>query len=197
MKERPILFSAPMVRALLDGRKTQTRRIVKFKSDPPRTIFQLIGRDDAPTGGWFFSDPIYERVGRSGNFCPKGVPGDRLWVRETTVVHGSIREQLCGYVADGCKRTEPWEKTIPAIHMLRIHSRITLEITEVRVQRLQEIGVRDAIAEGADAVPPFPASVTAPEDFLTGYRQLWESINGPGSWAANPWVWAITFKAVA
>jgi hypothetical protein len=93
---------------------------------------------------------------------------------------------------------EPEDQMIwtPSIFMPRWASRITLEITEVRVQRLQEIAVRDAIAEGPEPAPPFPASAVAPEDYLVGFRDLWESINGKGSWGSNPWVWALTFKRV-
>lgn len=127
-----------MVKATLAKTKFQTRRIMKGQ---PYTL---------RTEGWGFPT-------RKGGFvsakmilddCPYGKPGDRLWVREATVVHGSIREQLNGYIADGCTRTESWEKQMPSIHMRRSHCRIVLGITDVRVQRLQDISEEDAIAEG-------------------------------------------------
>lgn len=156
------------------------------------------------------------------NECPYGKPGDRLYVKEawkTAQVNDALSPKqmikACRdagwksgkawapieYLADGHRDNfDTFAKQLGRYRHARFmpsdYSRITLEVTDVQVQRLQEISVRDAIAEGAPAVPPFPASVTAPEDHLTGFRKLWESINGPGSWDANPWVWAVSFKVV-
>lgn len=192
MKERPILFSGPMVRAILDGRKTQTRRIAKPQPD-------LLTTDSRPA--W-----STER----GAMCPYGWPGDRLWVKETICrVHPYDDDSV--YAADGeptFADAWPWKsKTLPAIHCPRGLSRITLEITGVRVERLRDISEKDALAEGVDQSSlwvPGPRGTLIPQEgkTLTGshptarhaFSCLWESINGDGSWARNPWVWVIEFK---
>lgn len=195
MKERPILFSAPMVRALLAGTKTQTRRIAKPVRHPD------LGNVYTPGALVLEHEPqhVIERC------CPYGQPGDRLWVRET-FGHFERNENFkpgCDvfFRADGnCLELEPWR---PSIHMPRWASRILLEITDVRVERLQDISREDAQAEGCDHNDPCDhvrhscASIGCQgPDYRVGYRQLWEQINGAGSWAANPWVWAITFRRV-
>ena len=180
MKERPILFSAPMVRAILDGRKTQTRRIVKQKHLP--FLENITGN---------FLDGKWDQ-----RPFPYGKPGDRLWVRETFCYHDDLAMYL--YKADDvtcCK----WK---PSIHMPRNASRILLEITGVRVERLQDISEEDAIAEGCIKFPfEDDHAYTFYDDDKTGhathtgaYRKLWESLNGPGSWDLNPWVWVVEFK---
>ena len=181
MKERPILFSAPMVRAILDGRKTQTRRIVKQKHLP--FLENITGN---------FLDGKWDQ-----RPFPYGKPGDRLWVRETFCYHDDLAMYL--YKADDvtcCK----WK---PSIHMPRIASRILLEVVNVRVERLNDISEEDAIAEGINLPSPYVGigmdgevieSETIswmPSDY---YKELWESINGPGSWDLNPWVWVVEFK---
>jgi hypothetical protein len=213
-KERPILFSGPMVRAILDGRKRQTRRVVK--SQPPEWAICAEEHMD----GWFFHDkhgdtedlwfyPDYESAGLQ---CPQGKPGDRLWVRETFRAWREIGERggewdLCegplvpefpgdafDYAADHVGSRFPWR---PSVHMPRWASRITLEITGMRVERLHELSEADALAEGCEArrsndgydIDPFH-DMSASDSFA----ELWESINGPCSWAANPWVWVIEFK---
>ena len=216
MKERPILFSAPMVRALLEGRKTQTRRVVK---SPSNIVDDQVHK--------VVSAPHYEH-GMPGQFvalnaiggiaskafsplsfsCPYGVPGDRLWVRETIWHHArngrGLPDHDCGgwcYAANGSPESG-W-KRISSIHMPRWASRLTLEITNIRVERVQEISEEDARAEGVlgesvecDVAADPPGQIA----FVTRYRQpymrLWDSINGVGSWVSDPWVWAITFKAV-
>jgi hypothetical protein len=208
MRERPILFSAPMIRALLDGRKTQTRRIAKLND---------AGRVKLPGSpkNWHPDDP------NAAMACPYGQPGDRLWVRETFYCddfeypHGP-RERLKSelyYRATDCLadgRTlpgfalesfvPPWR---PSIHMPRWASRITLEITDVRVERLNAISEADAIAEGLIYRPAIEAWSASSSDAWPTFRDprrsfagLWESINGQGSWDANPWVWAITFRRI-
>ena len=195
MKERPILFNAPMVRAILDGRKTVTRRVVK-----PQPAGEI--RRGEPDFNHWIDTKYWERqnqkenrgIGTRGFACPYGQPGgDRLYVRET-FGHFERNENFAPgcevfYRADGeSLAVEPWR---PSIHMPRWASRITLEITSVRVERLQDISVADAIAEGCPGGEHGDRYAA-----LEQYRALWESINGPGSWDANPWVWAITFKRV-
>jgi hypothetical protein len=196
MKERPILFSAPMVRALLDGSKTQTRRVVK-----PRDLAWM----DEHQG---------LREANNATRCPYGQPGDRLWVRETHAPQadcwGSWERWLRGaggeapilhYAADfkpfqndnGFVIRKPFiEKWRPSIHMPRWASRIDLEVTGVRVERLQDIGESDCYAEGIRH-----ADVWGDGTAVGFYRTLWEQINGAGSWAANPWVWVIEFRRIA
>lgn len=177
MKERPILFSAPMVRALLAGTKTQTRRMVKPQ---PRILAGelLCWKDDALT-----DDQMAE-------LCPYGQPGDRLWVREAWMdlrgVDGAVGPCMYratfGNAPDGGK----WR---PSIHMPRWASRITLEVTGMRVERLQDITRGDAMAEGC----PFP-NLQDGDSPVRWYEYLWRAINGPDSWDANPWVWVVEFK---
>jgi hypothetical protein len=207
VKERPILFSGPMVRAILDGRKTQTRRVAKHPlfleakrvcSYKQQSEFDLIFEDD--------SGAIV--------LCPYGKPGDRLWVRETffpvhTVKHepkfaAVIPEIL--YRADYEDR-EPDRSVIaphhwkPSIFMTPALSRITLEVVSVRVERLQDISEADAIAEGVEQVGGGRYWLGAPGLVPSGtaaqaYYELWESINGAGSWPKNPWVWVVEFQLV-
>lgn len=193
MTERPILFSAPMIRALLADTKTQTRRVVKMRSH-----HQIEQRDDGQNWPWMYDS---ERNADWWMPCPHGQPGDRLWVRETWRVCGGREYEYqqdrtsVMYRATHQESGFPltWEsyKWRPSIFMPRWASRITLEIAGVRVERLQEISEADAIAEG------IPSGDVSPPDMARfAYRQLWESINGHGSWDANPWVWVIEFKRV-
>lgn len=197
MKERPILFSAPMVRALLAGTKTQTRRIVKPQ----------------PQGGWSSGDhgcscDARENVGP----CPYGKAGDRLWVKETwkaDQIWDDFRPldipegEAILYTADEhATRIIPfgWGRGRPSIFMRRWMSRITLELTSVRVERLNDISEGAARDEGCvfdgaywhghEGMAAFHSSYGA-------YADLWESINGPGSWATNPWVWVLSFRRVS
>lgn len=235
MRERPILFNGPMVRALLDGRKTQTRRVVKLA--PPADADEVFfwSGEDLRRAGWpNVSEPGMwaRRNGRDGYIqhigrCPYGVPGDRLWVRETHLIydaHGQHRADgerwgpwgglptrlsedrtKIAYFREGFDRCDPghWR---PSIHMPRWASRLTLEITEVRVERLQDISAADAEAEGVREPSIGPIHVFSqggsgaldPEkaDPLLLWQILWRFINGEDSWAANPWVWAITFRVI-
>ena len=214
MKERPILFSAPMVRAILAGTKTQTRRIVK----PHRNDDSFV-LEDHGYGWWPYRSEDGESSVMSDGCeyrlpCPYGAIGDQLWVRETLEVVPNWG--MLFYVASGpdeYKITDPRAdaliekygdhyhandgKRIPSIYMPRWASRITLEITNVRVERLQEISEEDAIAEGAKPylLPVHPARESLRH--VDGYAQLWEQINGPGSWDANPWVWVVCFRRVS
>lgn len=185
MKERPILFSGAMVRAILDGRKTQTRRLVKCP-----VWVGGIADDERPS-----YTHVYGAVATVIP-CPYGQPGDRLWVRESFTLCESIRAD--GHRAPLYRATsivDAEAKWKPSIHMPRWASRLTLEIVSLRVERLQDITEADAILEGiedkqmVDGVPMWTSAVEA-------YADLWDSINGEGSWAANPWVWVVEFTAV-
>lgn len=205
MKERPILFSAPMVRAILDGTKTQTRRLVKMKSH-----HQIEQRDDGSNWPWMYDG---ERDADWWMPCPHGQPGDQLWVREawrTSLAYELTKPseipagEPLGYEADGEGNLFLGNagKLRPSMFMPRWASRITLEITSVRVERLQEISQEDAKSEGAWG--PDESIVTRVADYFgvdefgvnpkLAFQMLWESINGPESWAANPWVWVVEFK---
>lgn len=220
MKSRPILFSGAMVRALLNGSKTQTRRLVKWSGVDAGLNLNFTGlRAGVAPNGWVLSAPT--RTSSEWRCkptpCPYGNPGDRLWVRETLALYGhnamplgpmpqqnELRQLVWGYAADGSKNST---RRVPAIHMPRWASRITLEITEVRVERLQHISEADAAAEGVemlrvDAGPlwlDYLSSKWGERNYTTtspktSYRTLWEKLNGDGSWDANPWVWSLTFK---
>ena len=202
MTSRPILFSAPMIRALLAGTKTQTRRAVKW----PEWVKD---HDDAVRGlnvglrVGLFRDGLPTKVFG----CPYGQPGDELWVRETIkrVPANSAMWDAAIYAADDAPTsldTWTWERgVLPAIHCPRGLSRITLRVTSVRCERLQAISEADAMAEGAahristggDLAGAFDTCDT-PINYRAHFRDLWESINGAGSWAANPWVWCVGFE---
>lgn len=202
MKERPILFSAPMVRALLAGTKTQTRRVVKPQppADWDRNCWYR-----APVWGWTRNEVPSAEWHKVR--CPYGQPGDRLWVREAFMhepadycweasVSIPCRPAETVYRADhdGDTRGAGWK---PSIHMPRALSRITLEVTAVRVDRLQDISDAHAVAEGVSPRQPAAASgIYITGQYRLGFRDLWESINGPGSWDANPWVWVVEFQRV-
>ena len=206
MKERPIIMRADDVRAILAGTKTQTRRIAKLSS---------AGRVERGGRNWHVDDPD------AAFACPYGQPGDRLWVRESLrfVRVGENYHEHAVYAADGvrvprCPDLLPQfcdgmafglARSVPSIHMPSWASRITLEITGVRVERLQDISKEDVIAEGVNRIAhgregyfyhatrtePHPKNWCYPDD---AYRDLWEQINGPGSWDANPFVWVVEFR---
>ncbi|ERY35750.1 hypothetical protein [Pseudomonas aeruginosa] len=202
-QERPILFNDQMVRAILEGRKTVTRRVVTPQPDflgsmvDPNTPFKTL---DAG---------LHARI-----TCPYGQPGDRLWVREAWAADAqvdaiapsdlsqgepiwypadlSVRQTGCSMISKGRVR--------PSIHMPRWASRILLEITAVRVERLQDISKEQAKAEGVRDVGEGSFDVEDSKHFAADPREsfasLWSSINGESSWDANPWVWVVEFKRV-
>ena len=209
MKERPILFSGEMVRAILDGRKTQTRRIVKPQP-------KLFGGDDNHLGEWWM--PV-GGIHRERWHCPYGKPGDRLWVKEAFgeskvrdlsvtdrihLVHKAWRYKadaeiestdgifVCGRRDDGKAirtRADLYKWTSP-LFMPREASRITLEITNIRVERLQDISFADVNAEGLDTRDRFTS-------WAVPFIGLWDKINGKKHpWASNPWVWVVEFKTI-
>jgi len=219
MKERPVLFSATMVRAILDGRKTQTRRIIK-----PQPYIDEMGNFcwNGENFGQDFNGPCIQAIASpipssktKRVRCPYGKPGDRLWVRETHWM--DKRDILCavmdldGFAVDAhpagrnkfvkdfdsLKNNKFWKKR-PSIHMPRIASRILLEITGVRVERLQDISECDAKAEGSYVCDYFGRRLLDQSSnqgcYKWGYRSIWESLNGTGSWDLNPFVWVIEFK---
>lgn len=195
MKERPILFSGPMVRALLAGTKTQTRRVANKPVKHPD-----LGNLYSPGALVLENEPqhVIERA------CPYGQPGDRLWVRESGWERPDRTQRMLQegadtwapyyYAADGENGEElrSWGfKVRPSIHMPRTASRILLEIVGVHVERLNEINRGDAMAEGC----PFQ-NMSEGYDPRKWYADLWEQINGTGSWESNPWVWVVEFKRV-
>jgi hypothetical protein len=207
MKSRPILFSAPMVRALLAGTKTQTRRLVK--PQPPFGCRYLInGANNAALCQSLDNPAVWVPITPSSVDhrlpCPYGQPGDRLWVKEThrfgigwdkskpTQIPpaASIRYEADGALRGDIQKIEAG-KARPSLFMRQAFSRLTLNIAEIRLERLQAITEADARAEGV--TPPSCPQVGTARD---AYRVLWELLNGPGSWALNPYVWVLTFRRV-
>lgn len=232
MKERPILFSASMVLAILDGRKTQTRRLLKADAE---TLASL-GKHT----GWVWHGGVDGDGGVSVEVnggtlsvplrSPYGSTGDHLWVRETwagvrvgrhapVFYRASCADDACDFAdpRDGSIRRVKIAKWRPSIFMPREASRITLEIAEVRVQRLQEVTAADACDEGAadilDPGHPLRAECYAKRGKWTGdekqdingpfagavdaFATLWDSVNGKRApWATNPWVWCLTFRRI-
>lgn len=192
MKERPILFSGEMVRAILDGRKTMTRRVIKPQPDNVTTGPTPMGANWMAWG----MDGIVRDL-----WCPYGQPGDRLWVRETfaTDIQGCPGEYGLSYRADHIdpRGDGPTRiKWTPGIHMFREYSRINLEITNVSVERLQDITEDDAIAEGVQYFIASGKMTRSEMSMRSAFAGLWDSINlkrGYG-WDTNPWVWVIEFK---
>lgn len=204
-QERPILFSAEMVRAILreESPKTQTRRVVTLRE---------FGVTDTPGYDFRFRDRrLFWHNYRAADFiarrCPYGKPGDRLWVRETFCVvddteHGG--ERWVDYRAtprysehhpagwDSAPNDAEALKWKPSIHMPRWASRITLEVTDIRVERVQDIGTLDAMAEGAAPLPVVGGTAS----YTHGFRVLWDSINAKRGygWDVNPWCWVVTFR---
>lgn len=221
IKERPILFSEPMVRAILEGRKTQTRRIVKWKLRQKGLNLGFSGLE----AGFYHSDLVAScyvlRSRGAGDcwndrtwpvHCPYGQPGDRLWVRESFSFGISDNPADKGQVAfmfgeegdglhpDSPKDSAQWCRTWkrkPSIFMPRWASRITLEVTAVRVERLQQISEADAKAEGVKPLPKDPEWTGSLH--RASFQFLWNDINGwrgIRSWDSNPWVWVIEFRRV-
>jgi hypothetical protein len=214
MKERPILFSGPMVRAILDGRKTMTRRMVAWPVK--RWMFcddyngSEIDQWRLQADGWQGWGYVTAHNGvlapcHPPIICPYGKPGDRLWVREKFTVCPSVNDDF-DIIYDADDALTNWrdnahkmaypirDKTYPSIHMPRWASRLTLEVVAVRVERVQEVTEADAWAEGVDREDQgceFPTG-------RDGFQGLWDSINSARGyeWASNPWVWVVEFRKV-
>lgn len=228
MTERGMIFNGEMVRAILDGRKTQTRRIMKIQPEHSglglrRVTDSKNGNDDGKYF-WSSSDACGLKARSKSFTCPFGAVGDRIWVRETfqgplfdyeqmeSYLEDSSKfekPEFCQYAADGKPAPEYYDADDnlrhgwrPSIHMPRWASRILLEITDVRVERLREISQADAEAEGVGKLkkgfwknyqPGWTEfQLTARGSFAT----LWKSIYGDESWYADPWVWVIEFKRI-
>lgn len=205
--ERPIIFSAPMVRAILAGRKTQTRRVISSRFPTSRGAAPMV------EAGCPFA---FNATGYEDNIkCPYGRAGDRLWVKETFKPIGASRPagywtdpkwigRECFYAADGDCPTWATGKWKPSIFMPRWASRLTLAVEAVRVERLQEITPEDASAEGIDVNCPgcsgecgHPIPRAEGRNMRLEWSCLWDSINGKRApWASNPWVWVVTFRRV-
>jgi hypothetical protein len=203
--ERPILFSAPMVRAILDGTKTQTRRVVTvpWHKSTRALPYEPYWVDD--DGELLFCDEYGDYHTATRCMAPYGHPGDRLWVRETHAPayfddgRPGFRADWTGAAAD----VVPEPKWKPSIFMRRHDSRITLDVTSVRIERLHKITAEDARAEGVQLGVQMPCRVNGEPgtvvifDPIKAYAVLWDSINGkrPGcAWADNPWVWRVAFE---
>ena len=238
IKERGIIFNGEMVRAILSGSKTQMRRVIKS----PATTLQNNGTNCIvyrEAGDPWYKDYVFSMRGHSGVWndytlpqflalCPFGQVGDRLWVRETFRVHSratdvatiaykaserqSWTQQVARVPIELCTKQVSPEAWTPSIHMPRWASRITLEITDIRVERLNDISEADAINEGLikEAYDwrssEFPMANVAYRTYLESerrysspkqcYQSLWESIYGQDSWQSNPFVWVVEFKRV-
>jgi len=219
-KAHPILFSTPMVQAIMEGRKTQTRRVVKPQPSDNwmQNVFSL-----CPTYNMYRSNGeqmFWLSDGKDDEIkCPYGKPRDLLWVRETSIINKNSCRRF--FVADGYHKSIseetgkpfPYEKVVPSIFMPKMAARIWLEITNIKVERLQDISAADAINEGVnfydddvigrcykDYMGDASGYGNSDVDFhtthnpITSFQTLWQSINGEESWNANPWVWAIEFK---
>lgn len=235
IKEKGLIFNSEMVRAILDGRKTQTRRIMKVQPENSelglsRVVESKNGIDD---GKYFWSQSDATGLkSRSKPFaCPFGTVGDRIWVREAFRVHSratdvatlvykasernSWTEQTHRVPVAVCNKPATPEKWTPSLHMPRWASRILLEITDVRVERLNAISPEDAESEGLErtnftgfgdepGLPSYPEPDVYFDPLKKQWKEyppeafagLWESIYGEGSWQANPWVWVIKFKRI-
>lgn len=227
MADRPIIFKGEMVRAILDGRKTQTRRVVKPQpvraEGWPFLVFPKNEREADDRSGWVWPNAKAEILEQ----CRYGQAGDSLWVKEDFAAIGDEDKHVVHYLASHSGRGGGWKE---AAEMPRWASRITLEITDVRVERLQEISEEDARAEGVftdemrpeerdfernthfcpkcagtglyDDIHPESLGVLPDQDCeecrtaKKRFQHLWESINGPESWEANPWVWVVTFRQI-
>lgn len=225
VKAKPILFSAPMVRAILDGKKTQTRRVLKVAPHPAVKdwVVDSEGRAAARAHSEAVAQQYVTTFPHGRVLCPYEI-GTHLWVRETWLqfdkchwedstapkdwlsrTFGVPRRNACAYRADTSSdgeevRQEYGYKWKPSIHMPRWASRINLEVTGVRVERVQDITEADAIAEGALTLGKVLATpgTDVNDAARTFFQMLWDKLNKPRGfgWDANPWVWVIEFKRV-
>lgn len=197
MKERPILFSTPMVRAILEGRKSQTRRIIKPQPEYSEGMSKwVLYPKQHPT--------VYADLINAYKYCPYGQPGDVLWVRETWFDAGYYFIYRADSTDDGFK----WR---PSIFMPKVASRLKLKVTDIRVERVQDITEEDALREGVEYMDnqmvegeddpcriycDYTDNETILMSAKSSYKSLWKSINGKDSWESNPWVWVIEFERI-
>ena len=215
MKERGLIFNGEMVRAILDGRKTQTRRIMKIQ--PSDGFHPTHNGYDLDLNAHWYTPGVVDKNGylqpakkdvfgvadeNEGYTCPFGAVGDRIWVRETWAEAGAGAPDLKLYRADYPEHLPTHYENVPpaddirwtpSIHMPRWASRLTLEITGVRVERLRDLSEDDAKSEG---ITPPSGGVLPGWEYRINFRDLWMSIYGADNWEANPWVWVIEFKVV-
>lgn len=207
MNSTPILFNSDMVRAILSGTKTQTRRAIKPK------------KHGVIVGSGCVNGIAIERINEyefSTVLCPFGTVSDQLWVRETCSAHERVSDHLDGVLYNADNEWIPIENTqaaadqwvslnyyrgkrgalVPSIHMPKWASRITLQITNVRIERLNDISESEAQDEGAQRGCYHLYSGTEPESYRQAFASLWERVNGAGSWNINPWVWVIEFEVL-
>ena len=215
MKFKPILFKTVIVRAILEGRKTQTRSIIKFKSLDPAAVGAV--HPDGSGKGWIAwqpgknvtpEDTKVAYPGEVGFKCPHGAVGDVLWVRETWCWPEFLGPEDRGWIYKASDNGEAWEKSDenwkwrPSIFMPKTACRLFLQITKIRVERLSEISEANAIAEGCwldKSVGPPGYTVYGMPHWFTAkecFENLWVGINGLKSLEANPWVWVLTFKLI-
>lgn len=219
MNIKPILFSTEMVQAIIEGKKTQTRRIVKPNPEGPAAIYPGISFCKAHVNEyaqlrytWEYKSPSGEVYGDGSgycNHCPYGMIGDILWVRETFVKacqwngDGEMLSLKYYYRADNNWSNMDWydeksdsttssPKWKPSLFMPKVVCRLFLKITDIRVERLQDISEQDAISEGAIPMHLDDFGNTF-KTYKRGFQSLWESINGADSWQSNPFVWVISF----
>ena len=206
MKERPILFSSSMVLAILEGRKTQTRRVVKpqpWRNSVGQWLWERRKGEQIPFNP-DLNEKLYPRT-KLQHVCPYGVPGDALWVKETfqetaamNICHKADSEVVYRATDPDWEEYDGW-KWRPSIFMPRKFSRITLEVKEVRVERLQDISEEDCLAEGCPDELGSEYCVDGMSSRKAWYADLWDSINnqrGHG-WESNPFAWVITFHAIS
>ncbi|HDS7133352.1 TPA: hypothetical protein QH369_000084 [Klebsiella aerogenes] len=212
MKERGMIFNGEMVRAILDGRKTQTRRIMKVQ--PSDGFHPTHNGYDLDLNAHWYTPGVVDKNGylqpakkdvfgvadeNEGYTCPFGAVGDRIWVRETWNKYGGLLTYRADYdwIEDMKKEMSChgyYPKWSPSIHMPRWASRLTLEITGVRIERLRDLSEDDAKSEG---ITPPSGGVLPGWEYRINFRDLWMSIYGADNWEANPWVWAIEFKVAS
>lgn len=200
-KEIPMLMSTEMVQAILAGRKTMTRRIVKPQLPEDAHEIDLYNphnwneKTHAEKGIYYWSKPGIRRIPT----LPYGLPGDMIWVRESwNWVDGALGS---GWYIFKASEENPYDrKWKPSIHMPKEAARIWLEVTDVRVERLCVISEDDAIAEGIQTTQQYRNAVSAnakrPFNSITAFMYLWEDINGVDTWNKNPWVWVVSFKVL-
>jgi hypothetical protein len=221
MKEHPILFSGPMVRAILEGRKTQTRRVMKYQPKPFMTEVMVEHIDEGPAVATYRAYPGKGTARWAITACPFGRESDRLWVREAfdfRILDAKTRSVFLRYKTDPdvlieivltkreWNRVRRWKKPakgkwrgMPGMFMVRSMSRLTLEITGISVQRIQGISDRAAEAEGVSGVDHGHGNdYGGRANHLTPFHKLWDSLNAKRGfgWKKNPWVWVITFKRI-